>query len=262
MTKKRNTAAIAVTLVLATLLLGGCAGKKKRAPRKSGSEQYQQAQALIEKKNYAKAREVLGSIGSRELQDTSLDPLVKLALADAYYKDGGITNIIEGQARYEQFINFYPTNESTPYAQFQVGLCLYDQSAKPYNDQEYTRRALEEFAKVRAIDPDSPYVARAAGMMDKCRDKLARHEFDVGRFYRKRGACESAAGRFRDVLNDYPKFSATEATTFYLADALICTHNTDEARIYLEKMLNDFPDSRYSSDAKEALSRIAPPKEP
>ena len=247
--------ALVITLAIVLALASGCGGgKKKRPPRLSSAELYQQATSLMEQKKYAKARIILTDIGIREMQDSSLDPLVKLAIADAYLLDGGITNVIEAQARYEQFLSFYPSHEKAAYAQFNIGRCLFEQSAKPSNDQEYTRRAMAEFEKVRAIDPASEYVARAGVMLDQCREKLARHDFNVGRFYLRKGACGAAAGRFVAILKDHAYFSAADATHYYLGQSLLCSNNVEEGKIYLSKLVNDYPESPWAGKARDTLA--------
>jgi outer membrane protein assembly factor BamD len=244
----------AAAVVVAAVLAVGCGAGKKRAGRISSEERYRQALAFMEKEDYARARAILGEIGVRELQETTLDPQVKLTLADAFYLDGGIANVIEAQSRYEQFLNFYPSDEKASYAQYQVGMCLFKQSAKPFHDQEYTRRALDEFGKVKAIAPASEFVAKADEMRDRCSEKLAEHEYEVGRFYFRRKACEAASGRFRGILKDYPRFSDIEASTFYLGQSLLCSNNVEEGKIYLSKLIEEHPQSEYAAKAREALA--------
>lgn len=261
----RNRPAVALLLTAFLVMLAvsfagtsGCAstGTGRLRQRRTSEELYRDALKMMEQKKYAKARQLLSDIGVRDIQETELDPKVKIALADAYYLDGGITNIIEAQARYEQFINFYPSHEQASYAQYQIGVCLFEQSARPFNDQEYTRRALEEFAKVRALDSEGDWTQRAAEMSARCNEKLARHEFDVGRFYLRKKACDAAAGRFRRILNDYPGFSEVDGAYYYLGESLICSNNTEEGKIYLDKLINDFPESRYASQARDTLGSL------
>ncbi len=267
LTMNHSAARRVLALGFMAVCLSACAGGKKSRPKRPTSqEQYDRAMALMEDHKYASAREALGGIGVRELQDSDLDPLVKLALADAYWLDGGITNVIEAQARYEQFLNFYPTHPKVAYAQFQVGQCLYAQSSAPANDLIDTRRALEEYKKVKGLDTTGEYTDQAEAMADKCREKLARHEYDVGRFYMRRKDCTAASGRFRTVLEEYPKFTLTDGATYYLARALTCANNTAEGRIYYEKLEAEFPDSEFASRArretsagKERTDRGAPP---
>jgi outer membrane protein assembly factor BamD len=243
-------------MVCALLLLvgAGCGGNKKKNAPPTTQDLYQTALLYIEDEKYIRARDVLSRIGVRDLQESEFDPLIKIALADAYFLDGGITNIIEAQARYEQFIAFYPSHERAAYAQFRVGECLFKQSAKPHHDQEYTRKAMAEFERVRTVNPDSEYVARADEMIQACREKLAQHQFDVGHFYFRREACEAAAGRFRIVLNDFPRFSKTDETYYYLGRSLLCSNNSEEGRIYLDKLINDYPESEFAAKAREIVA--------
>jgi outer membrane protein assembly factor BamD len=215
---------------------------------------YRDAVHKIEKKRYYKARSLLQSLQTRLPQDDrELLPLVQLKLADAFYLDGGVLNLGEGLGAYRNFITYYPQREEAPYAQFQVGMCYFGQVLAPDRDQALTYQAISEFEKVGRLFPDSPYVAKAADQIVRCRERLAAHEFVIGRFYYVRKSYLAAADRFRVILDKYPNFSRTEETLYFLGSSLLSTANPDEARLYLERLIHEFPAGKFSRSAKELL---------
>ena len=202
-----------------------------------------------------KAREALGQIGTSEAQNPDLDPLVKIATADSYFYDAGIANLIEAQSRYTQFLTFYPSSPLAPYAQFQIGMCYLKQSPQPHHDQTYTRQAIDEFEKVRKIDPGGRFTRASEEMRDRCTSKLAAHDYQVALFYYRRKAWPAVVSRFKGLLESYPHFERADAVYFHLGLSLIRSGNEPEGRVYLEKVSRDFPSSKYASAARQHLSR-------
>lgn len=247
-----------LTLVILSLLAAGCAGTRKAKPRPQPAPNevlYERGKTLISERRFEKARAVLTEIGTRDVQSPELDPLVKLAFADSYFYQPSITNVIEAQSRYQQFLTFYPSSPLAGYAQFQLAMCYLKQSPQPHHDQTYTRKAIEEFEKVGKIDPGGRFVRAADQMRDRCTNKLAMHDFQVGVFYFRRKAFPAVIARFKDLLESYPRYDKPDGVYYYLGLALIRSGNEAEGRIYLEKVQRDYPSSRYASAAQQALGK-------
>jgi outer membrane protein assembly factor BamD len=213
---------------------------------------------LIQKGKYLKAQKLLGTMGLGEVLDPDLDARQKLALADTYFFHGGSLNVIEAQSRYQQFLNFYPTHGLAGYAQYQLGECLLLQSEAPYNDQDFTKRAIDEFRKVVDIDPRSPYAWAALAKVRQAEDKLAEHEWLVAQFYAKGKHWKAVIGRLQNLLESYPAYSGKEKVFYHLGRALIQNDNLIEGQIYLEKLLVDYPEGSYSEQARGLLERTQP----
>lgn len=243
-------------LLLGVLLLaGGCS--KRSVTTVSNEDMYNRATAYIHKGKQLKARKLLGNIGLAEIVDPELDPKVKIALADTYFFQGGHMNIIEAQSRYQQFLNFYPTNRLAAYAQYQVAQCLLHQSEAPQNDQEFTERSIDEFRKVVDIDPRSPYAWAALSMVQQAEDKMAEHEWIVARFYAKGKHWKAVIGRLESLLESYPAYTDKEKVYYELGRALIMNENQIEGTIYLEKLLKDYPSGTYAEASRRLLERQA-----
>jgi len=251
-----------LVLAGAVALAGACGGKKapKALPPPTPNQTlYEKGLSLITQRKYEAARKTLTEVGTREVTPPELDSLVKIAIADSYFYQTGIENLIEAQSRYNQFVSFYPSHPMASYAQFQIGVCYLRQSPQPHLDQTFTRRAMEEFDKVAHFDPRGRYVLSAMQMRENCVQKLAQHDYDVGRFYIRRKAWNGAIGRFKEILENYPTYLATDGVYYNIGYCLIKAGNDADAEIYLQKIVRDYPASRYVPEAKEALDKLKKP---
>ncbi len=241
------------------LLLAGTLGCHHKTPGLTEpiDQVYQMALQKMEKKKYYSARTMLQSLQARIPQDDrELLPRVQLKLADAFYLEGGILSLGEALNAYRNFLTYYPQREEAAYAQFQVGMSLYGQVLAPDRDQSLTHKAIAEFEKVERLYPDSPYVAKARDQILSCRDKLAAHEFVIGKFYYRRKDFPGAADRFRVILDKYPQYPDTEETLYLLADCLVATANPDEARLYLSRLVAEYPDGKHAREAQARLKEL------
>ncbi len=249
------TSAIVFIIIFILCMASGCKARKKEMIR-SNEDVLKEAHQNLEKGKLRKTLAVLKNVGIVEEVSKEMAPLVLLATADANFYLGDLMSIAEAAKSYSEFITFYSDHARAAYAQFQIGMCYYKITNTPENDQEQTFMAIDEFKKAKTIDPDSPFVGAAEGMIQKCEDKIAEHEFLIGKFYYNKKAYASAADRFRSILNKYSLYDEKEKIYYYLGDSLLKMDNSSEGKIYLDKLVNDYPQSKYARDASEILSDI------
>ena len=216
---------------------------------------YDLAMQKVKRRSWFRARETLQSVLGRQDATPELVTKVHLALADAYYYDGGVLNLAEALSRYTNFLTFYPNHERADYAQYQLGLCYLKQAASPDRDQAQARKALAELGKIQSNYPNSDFVVAADGQADKARELLAEHDFRIGHFYFRRKAYTGAVRRMRDVLEAYPNYSRKDKLYLFLGQSLYALNKVDEGRLYLEKLVAEFPDSHHAFQARDLLAR-------
>ena len=254
--------ASATILIIGLMVTTGCGGEKK-APKdpfagQTAEEIFQHAQRQMEKKNYSRARTTLQAALGRTTTTPDLIAKVHLALADAYFYDGGIINLAEALSRYTNFMTFYPNHERVDYAQYQVALCHLKQVLTPDRDQTQTRRALDEFLKLRGQFPNSQYVAPAEEKANEARELLAESEFRIGQYYFRNEAYEGAVDRFRLVLEEFPLYSKKPKLYLLLGRSLIGLDREEEGKLYLQKLIAEYPDSDAAYEAAVLLEEPAP----
>lgn len=243
---------------VALLILPGVACRHhKRALIEDNKALLGHAEELIARRRLLEAVQVLGDAGLVNPVGEELDPQIKLALADAYFYQGGTVNIVEAQGRYEQFLNFYPLNPLAPYARYQVGACLFAQSENPNNDQEYSQRALDHFnAMIRELPEGSTWGLAAHVMAGRAQDKLAEHEWLVGNYYLQRGRYLGAIGRLSSLIETYPGSQRREEAFFRMADAYNALGDKEQARLTLRRLLADYPSGKLAAEAKDKLASL------
>ncbi len=254
-----------VRTVLAVALLAlasGCGGGKRAKDFYTlpPDEAFKQGQALLEAGKSAQALEVFQSIDLRFADDrTALEPLVRLAIADATFYKEAILDLIDARSLYLDFVTLYGDHDLAPYAQFQAGVCSLAQANHPAKDQSQTRSAFQDLNEVEVRYPNSRFAVAARDMIRQAEGNLAEHEFLVGRFYYKRDKFLAATQRFRNVLKQYPDFEDKEKIYYYLGRALQGSGNDAEARIYLDKLLSDYPEGRFVDQATKSLRKMNAP---
>jgi outer membrane protein assembly factor BamD len=261
-TARRPVRTLIALLAIAAAVTVSCGGKKlDKIPKDKDAgltpaQLYEKGVGYSRKGRYFHARQILEKILSRPGVGPEILANTNLAIADAYYYDGGIINVAEALSRYTSFLTFYPTHSRADYVQYQLGLCYLKQTLGPDKDQATTRQALEAFRRVESGFPTSEFVTAAREKADLCRQRLCESHMRIGLFYQKRKAWDGAIGRFRSVLEDCPKYTRRDETTFRLAQALMSSSKSAEAQLYFQKLVDEYPKSRYASLARQALESL------
>lgn len=242
-----------VLMVSILMLLPGCQSKKKKM-LESNERIYEQAMIKLEKGRLRTVLDTLKDVGIAEEVSKDLAPKVLIATADTNFYLDDMLSIADAAKSYSEFVTFYSDHLLAPYAQFQVGMCYFQLTNSPGNDQKQTLKAIEEFKKVKNINAESPYVRAAEGMITRCEEKIAEHDYMIGRFYYKRKDYYAASERFRKILLRYDSYPEKEKIYFYLGHSLLKLNNSSEGKIYLDKLVQDYPQSKYARHAREILN--------
>lgn len=249
---------LACGLVVAAAV--GCGGKKKDiAPIEllSGEWAYRKGMEQLSEHQLREAIETLQRIQYTPESIEEIEPLARMAIADAtYYKDTDLA-WIDARSLYLDYVTLYGDHPLAAYAQTQAGMCSLRQVSHPSRDQSQTHQAIADLEEVGRRYPDSPFTDVARGLLRKVRSNLAESEYLVGRFYLKRKHYIAAAERFDNILENYPDFTGTEAVLYELAKTLLSMNSVVKARLYLEQLLADYPQGKYAGPSRERLAQLA-----
>ena len=130
----------------------------------------------------------------------------------------------------ERYIEYYPSDEDSAYAQYIIALSYYDQIEDVGRDQQVTAKALEAFKTLILNYPKSEYVKAAELKYDLAFDHLAGKEMEVGRYYLKRQQFPAAINRFRIVVEEYQTSSYTAEALHRLVEAYLSMGLVEEAQ--------------------------------
>ncbi len=246
-----------VSIVLLTLLLVSCGGKKEEINLEGASAKvlYEYGKKLMEKKKYEKAREIFTRI--IELYPRSkYAPRAKLAIADSYFAKKDLTSTLMAINEYREFLALYPYHPKASYAQYHIALCYYRRMRKPGRDQENTLKAIEEFRKVIEKYPLAQEAKLAKEKIKECRIHYAKHIFLIANFYFKTKAYRAAFHRFAQIIKEYSEFPKMAEVYYKYAYSAAKIREYDEARAYLNKLITEYPKTKWASKARKLLKKI------
>jgi outer membrane protein assembly factor BamD len=256
MARRARRALLCAGLTLALFGGSACAAKRKsQKPVLPPQQIYDMALEKIARKRYFTARTMLQEALPRvPPDDRDLLPKIQLAIADAFFKDGGQLNYGEALNGYRTFLTYYPNHEEAARAQYMVGMSLFQQALSPDRDQSLTLQAIQEFEKLSNTYPTSPFVEQARDKIVECHDRLAEHERFVGRFYQKRRKYNAAIDRYRIILDRYPQYRRTGQVLLDIGTCLLAVGNRPEAEEFFGRLFQDDPKGDLSVRAKALLS--------
>ncbi len=202
-----------VCLVLSLFCLSGCWGFWHHKGPTEGlstpqARSNKELMKLVDRavKHFRSGQWDLAEEAFREIRDRYPDSpyalWAELKMADCKFF---AKEYLEAVVLYQEFEKLHPTNEAIPYVIYQIATCYYKRMLSPDRDQTYTKKALENYERLLRNYPDSPYKLVAKRRIQKCRERLAEHEFYVAKFYYRTKRYRAAYARLLYLLQTYPE---------------------------------------------------------
>lgn len=213
---------------------------------------FERGEGLFEERKWAKAREHYAYV----YENYPNDPLGRrslLRIADTYYEQGGALNLVESQYKYRDFINRYPGSDFADYAMLRIALVSFREMEGPERDQTKTREAVQKLREMISLYPSSTYRPEAEEKLQEALDRLARSEHLVARFYMQRQAWDASVSRLSELLEQYPDYEDRASVFYDLATSLKGLGRDGEARLWLERIVTEFPDTETATLARQKL---------
>jgi outer membrane protein assembly factor BamD len=192
-------------------------GKDAQLPDK---QLYDKAMAQIHSGHFD-----IGRLDLQTLLDTYPDSQymmrAKLAVADAWYREGGSAALTEAEQEYKDFITFFPNVPEAAEAQLRVGDIYFKQIDLPGRDYTNGTHAEEEYRTMLKQYPDAP-----KSLTDEARQKLrevqeimADREAQLGAFYATHLNWPATIARYQTVIDTYPLYSHMDDVLIGMGDA-------------------------------------------
>ena len=244
----------ALALCCIWLFFSSCASSEKKAVP-SDAQMLLQAEELLAAKKYEKAQTLLKELMS-QYPASDWIPRAQLDLGRAYYED---KKYLEAKAEYQKFLELHPQHQRVDEAHYYLGLTHDAEFRSVDRDSSPVQRALMEFQTVLKEAPDSRYAPEAKEKSNICRQRLAAHEFFVGRFYFRKGKYDAALGRFKYLVSHYPESEVEEETLYYQGESLYRLEDSEGAGSAFLQLVERFPNSEYVSKARRRLAELKAP---
>jgi outer membrane protein assembly factor BamD len=248
--------------------------KHKKAEKKNDIEAaaepdkilYDRALNSMKHSKYTEARLELQTL-INTYPDSEYLAKAKLAIADSFYKEGGVANLTQAIDAYKSFIVFFPFLDEAQYAQMQVAMCHYRMMLKSDRDPTEAESAESEFQNFLLKYPTSRLVPQAEQDLRNVQEVLADGEYRIGRFYYLKPDYPAAAARLMEVVERYPLYSNSDDALWMLGDIYMIAkkyakteddknHWADNAAKCYARILRDYPLSSHAADAKAQLKAM------
>jgi outer membrane protein assembly factor BamD len=174
----------------------------------------------------------------------------ELRIADAYYDQ---ERWDEALSYYRDFGELHPEHELVPYTIYRTALCHAAKSPSSERDQSATREALETLDLLMSRYPISAEAREAEPLWKELRTKLGEHVLGIGDFYLARDEYQSAAGRYRQVLDEYPGLGLDADALYKLGLCYTHMSREDDARRIFEVILENYEDSDVAQAAQDQI---------
>lgn len=258
--------------------VAGCGGKKvaSKTPAANSAQPdkilYDRALNDYQHGRYTEARLSLQTL-INSYPDSEYLAKAKLAVADSYYKEGGVEGLTQAVAEYKDFITFFPFLDEAAYAQMQVAMAHYRLMEKPDRDATQAQLAEEEFQTFILKYPKSSLAPQAEQRLREVQEVLAEADFDVAHFYYVKGDYRASAARLIEVAGRYPLFSQSDRTLWMLGDiyrrASRGSKNEQErlrwrtqSDVEYARLIRNYPLSSLAADARRQLTEDGMPIPP
>lgn len=154
----------------------------------------------------------------------------------------------------------YPDHRHASYAQYQIAMAYFGQIEGPERGYGGAAKALAEFEKLKRDYPRNPYKDLIDVRIEKCRNVIADYEFLVGEYYMKNSSYPAAIERFEGLRKNFPDYKKPESLLLNLGISYKKSGQKEKAEESLRQLLEKYPNSPLSSNAKKELSSLTPDK--
>jgi outer membrane protein assembly factor BamD len=206
-------------------------------------------------KHYLEAREYFRKIVDSYPQSPRRRE-AKLGMGDSYVAENRIDSDILAINQYKEFIQFFPTDPKDDYAQYEICVAQARQILSAERDQTATAEAVKQDDLLIDRYPSSPYRPQVEKLRRAAQDRLSDHELRVGIFYFHLKGYGGATDRFNYLLAHDPNYTNRDVAYYYLAESLVAVKLEPAALPYYEKVVTEFPNSKYVEASKKRIAAL------
>jgi len=242
---------IPLVLFITALLAAGC-GSGEQTTTITADQRYERALAMFEKEDYLDAINEF-TIITLQFQGSQHAADAQFYLGECRYNRG---EYLLAAFEYGVTKRSYPASPRVPEAQYKLAMSYYQISPKSSLDQQYTRKAIDEFQSFVEYYPSHPLAADANAKIKELDGKLAKKLYEAARQYVVLERYTAALRYFDDVIDQYHDTDWAPLAFLDKVELLIKRKKFVDAQTNLSRFLSRYPNSVLRRRADQLQEQI------
>lgn len=158
--------------------------------------------------------------------------------------------------QFSKLIKSMPSSEFLADAQFMLADCYYELSPDFTLDQQYSKKAIEEFQVFIDIFPLNEKVSTAETKINELNDKLAMKEYEAAYIYNKMEYYDAALKYYDSVLEIYHDTKYAPLALYNKINILVERKRDSDALSEAQKFLSKYPQHENFSDVEKIKNSL------
>jgi outer membrane protein assembly factor BamD len=229
----------------------GC-GSEEATKQLSAEERYGLGMKALKGEDYLGAIEEFKVVSLQYMGSKVVDSAQFYLAECRYLREEYILAAFE----YEVLVRSMPSSVFVPRARFRRATCFYKLSPNSILDQNYSRKAIDEYQAFLEYHPTDTLVSLAEQRIGELNTKLAEKDYENGMTYMHMEYYKAATYYFDLVLDKYHDTQYAESAYLKKAEALANRKKFADAKETLDKFRAKYPSSILKSDSDKLNSDI------
>lgn len=174
-----------------------------------------------------------------------------MGLADAHR---AMSDYAQAESEYRQLVSDYPRSPLVPEAEYKLGLTYYEQALPAELDQSMTNQAISQFERFLTAYPESDFVGAARDKIAELRGRLAQKSYEAADLYFSLGDPRAARVYLEAVVREYPDTRWAPAALLDMARSYADEGSKALAANAYQRLMDLYPDSNEARAAKAEKS--------
>lgn len=224
--------------LFAALALFGC-GSADVTTVMTVEDRFAHAKQLFDDRDYLEAANEFTVI-TLQYQGSAVAPDAQFFLGECRYVRG---EYLLAAFEYSVVKRNYPASPRVADASYKTAMCYYNLSPKSSLDQQFTKKAIDEFQSFVEYYPANPNAPDAEAKIRELTDRLARKQYDTAVLYTKMEYYRSAMVYFDDVIEKYHDTEYAPLAFIGKVELMMSRNKYREASAEAAKFLDKYPNS-------------------
>jgi outer membrane protein assembly factor BamD len=239
-------------LFLFSVLFSGCGSSDDATKQLSAEERYELGMKAFKDEDYLAAIEEF-KVVSIQYQGSKVADSAQFFMAESRYLHG---EYILAAFEYDILIRNMPSSVFVSRSRFRRATCFFELSPQSHLDQNYSRKAIDEYQAFLEYHPADTLAPLAEERIVELNTKLAKKDYESAMTYMHMEYYKAATYYFDLVLEKYHDTQYAEPALLKKAEALANRKKYTDAKEAVDKFRTKYPTSTMKSDADRLCADI------